>query len=56
MKNKNNKINNLPMILIILDGWGIAKPNKGNAISLAKTPIIDNIIKKYPSTDRKSVV
>lgn len=50
MKNKNNKINNLPMIFIILDGWGIAKPNKGNAISLAKTPVIDNIIKKYPST------
>ncbi len=48
MKNKQNK--NLPMILIILDGWGIDKPNRGNAISLAKTPVMDGLIKKYPNT------
>lgn len=42
--------NNLPMILVILDGWGIAKPSKGNAISLASTPVINDLYKKYPST------
>ncbi|MFH1522858.1 MAG: 2,3-bisphosphoglycerate-independent phosphoglycerate mutase [Patescibacteria group bacterium] len=41
---------NLPLILIILDGWGIASPNSGNAISLAKTPFMDGVVKKYPST------
>ena len=48
MQKKINK--NLPMILIILDGWGIDKPNRGNAISLSKTPIIDSLIKKYSNT------
>ena len=42
--------NNLPLILIILDGWGISKPNKGNAIALAKTPFFDYLTKTYPST------
>ncbi len=49
MANKK-KIKNLPLILIILDGWGLDKPNKGNAISLAKTPTFDGLIKKYPNT------
>ncbi len=40
----------LPMILIVLDGWGIAKPSRGNAITIAKTPTIDSLIKKYPFT------
>ena len=42
--------NNLPLILIILDGWGIDKLNKGNAIALAKTPVLDSLFKKYPFT------
>ena len=42
--------NNLPMILIILDGWGIAEPSKGNAVTLAKTPVMDGLVKKYPNT------
>lgn len=37
-------------MLAILDGWGIAEPNKGNAITLAKTPNMDAIDNKYPST------
>lgn len=40
----------LPLVLIILDGWGIDSPNKGNAITLAKTPNVDNYLKKYPNT------
>jgi 2,3-bisphosphoglycerate-independent phosphoglycerate mutase len=51
MIKKNNIHNkNLPMILIILDGWGIAEPNKGNAISLAKIPTMDGLIRKYANT------
>jgi 2,3-bisphosphoglycerate-independent phosphoglycerate mutase len=40
-----------PLILIILDGWGIAEPNKGNAVLLAKTPNIDAYLKEYPQTE-----
>jgi len=40
-----------PLILIILDGWGIAPPNKGNAITLGKTPIMDKLTKNYPYTE-----
>ena len=51
-KEKLNKLekNNLPMILVILDGWGLAMPNRGNAIALAKIPTMDGVSKKYPST------
>lgn len=38
------------LILIILDGWGVAPPWAGNAIFLAKTPYFDNLIKKFPHT------
>ena len=37
------------VILIILDGWGVAKPSSGNAITSAKTPNISAIEAKYPS-------
>lgn len=39
-----------PLVLLILDGWGIAPPSKGNAITLAKTPVMDKLYKKYPNT------
>jgi 2,3-bisphosphoglycerate-independent phosphoglycerate mutase len=39
-----------PTLLIILDGWGIAPPSKGNAITLAKTPTLDKLYELYPST------
>jgi 2,3-bisphosphoglycerate-independent phosphoglycerate mutase len=41
---------NKPFVLIILDGWGVAPPSKGNAITLANTPNIDGFLKKYPNT------
>jgi 2,3-bisphosphoglycerate-independent phosphoglycerate mutase len=37
-----------PVALIILDGWGIAPPSKGNAVTLAKTPSFDALINEYP--------
>jgi len=44
----NNKKS--PMLLVILDGWGIAPPSKGNAITLAKKPTLDRLYEIYPST------
>jgi len=41
---------NNPTVLMILDGWGIAPPARGNAITLAKTPVMDHLIEVYPST------
>lgn len=41
---------NTPLLLLILDGWGIWDKTRGNAIAKAKTPIIDNLYKKYPNT------
>ena len=37
-------------ILIVLDGWGVAPKNRGNAIELAKKPFFDNLVRKYPQT------
>ena len=39
-----------PLILIILDGWGINKDERGNAIALAHTPFYDSLLKKYSNT------
>lgn len=38
-----------PVVLIILDGFGVAPPGKGNAITEADTPVLDNLIKTYPA-------
>ncbi len=35
--------------LIILDGWGVAPPASGNALSLAETPYLDGLINDYPA-------
>jgi len=37
-----------PVVLIILDGFGIAPPSRANAISLAKTPNFDKYSQNYP--------
>lgn len=39
-----------PLILIVLDGWGISKSKQNNAIAQAKTPTWNKIIQDYPST------
>lgn len=38
-----------PVVLIILDGWGVATPSKSNAITIAKTPTYNNLVKNYPA-------
>lgn len=44
---------NLPLVLIIRDGWG-TNPNpehdKFNAVKLAKTPVADRLMRDYPWT------
>ena len=39
-----------PVMLMILDGFGINEKTDGNAVKLAKTPNIDKLMKKYPNT------
>jgi 2,3-bisphosphoglycerate-independent phosphoglycerate mutase len=39
----NNSKRPKPIVLIVLDGLGIAPPNQGNAVTLAKTPNLDNL-------------
>ncbi len=41
---------NRPLLLAILDGWGVAEPGPANAISMAETPYMDKWMKKFPST------
>ena len=40
-----------PLILIIMDGWGVRREKKGNAIALANTPNFDYLKKNYPYTE-----
>lgn len=37
-----------PTVLMILDGYGLAAPCKGNAIALAKTPVMDDLMRNCP--------
>ena len=37
-----------PVVLVILDGWGIAPPGPGNAVELAETPVFDALWASYP--------
>lgn len=39
-----------PVVLIVLDGWGLAPPGPGNAISLAKLNHIPSLWASYPHT------
>ncbi len=38
-----------PLVVIILDGWGVSLLKKGNAIYEADTPTMDTYAKTYPS-------
>lgn len=37
-------------MLMILDGFGINENEKGNAVKLAKTPVLDKLMKQNPTT------
>jgi 2,3-bisphosphoglycerate-independent phosphoglycerate mutase len=36
--------------LVVLDGWGLADPGPGNAVWLARTPVFDELWRRYPHT------
>jgi 2,3-bisphosphoglycerate-independent phosphoglycerate mutase len=36
--------------LVVLDGWGLAEPGPGNAVSLARTPVFDELWATFPHT------
>ncbi|MGH2882473.1 MAG: 2,3-bisphosphoglycerate-independent phosphoglycerate mutase, partial [Solirubrobacteraceae bacterium] len=38
-------------VLIVLDGWGLAPDGPGNAVSLARTPVFDELWSSYPHTE-----
>lgn len=40
-----------PVVLIVLDGWGLAPPGPGNAISLAKLETMPFLWQSYPHTE-----
>ena len=39
-----------PVMLMILDGWGINPNIEGNAVAAANTPFLDNLQEIYPTT------
>ena len=43
-------MNKSPTTLIIMDGFGIAPPAGDNAVTLAKTPVLDKLLKEYAHT------
>ena len=40
---------NKPVVLCILDGWGVAPDSPGNAITRAKLPNYNNFLREYPA-------
>ncbi len=38
-----------PVVLAVLDGWGVAPASEGNAIERAETPNMDRFIREYPA-------
>ncbi len=51
MENKSIKNSSKsPVVLLILDGWGLAPKSPANAIELAKKPNFDRLWKNYPHT------
>lgn len=42
------------VILVIMDGWGIAPPDKFNAIDNAQTPNFDRLVRNFPNTSLRT--
>jgi 2,3-bisphosphoglycerate-independent phosphoglycerate mutase len=39
-----------PLVLLVLDGWGLRPHREHNAIALARTPVFDELWRRYPHT------
>jgi 2,3-bisphosphoglycerate-independent phosphoglycerate mutase len=44
-------MNKTPTVLIIMDGYGLARPDEGNAVALAGTPVLDRLTKEFAHTE-----
>ena len=49
-QNKNSFAPVQRLLLMILDGWGLCESTKGNLIACAETPVMDRLMKNYPSS------
>jgi len=49
MNEDNIKKRPKPVVLMILDGWGVSQPYTGNAIAQANTPVMDSLVSEYPA-------
>jgi len=49
MSNNQKQIRPKPLVLAILDGWGVAPPYSGNAVTEAKLPNFDQLVAQYPT-------
>ncbi len=45
-----NKRRRHPIVLVVMDGWGLSKIKEGNAVELAQTPNYHFLLGRYPST------
>jgi 2,3-bisphosphoglycerate-independent phosphoglycerate mutase len=50
MNNIKDSKTTRPVVLVVLDGWGVSQDYPGNAISRANKPVFDNLIAEYPVT------
>jgi 2,3-bisphosphoglycerate-independent phosphoglycerate mutase len=37
-----------PLVLVVLDGWGLRDEREGNAIKLARTPVYSELLERFP--------
>lgn len=40
-----------PLVLAVLDGWGLSENRRANAIALARTPTFEELLKHYPHSE-----
>ena len=45
-----------PIVLCIMDGYGLTDRVDGNAVKLANTPNLDDLMAMYPTTTIKACV
>ena len=38
-----------PLVLIVLDGWGLRPQRENNAVEIARTPVYHELLSRYPS-------
>ena len=48
IKHKGVRVMKKPVVLMILDGYGLNEKKEANAVALANTPVMDELMSKYP--------